>query len=171
MQKLSQWNCFFLLQGWSWFYSLHLELIYFGLGKEQRSRRALQICSAFPWINVSWLPNVSCCSSLFSSYTGAIFRLQSKSKNKPSRQQVYVSDQLRNCVSPLQKVFHIFTAALPKRVSADLLHKAHSQNQTTKTLLHTALPPKRVSQEPPQLVKHTFSVACPTHKLSLLALK
>lgn len=77
----------FLLQGWSWFYSLHLELIYFGLSKEQRSRRALEICSAFPLINMFWLTNTNCCSSSFSSYTGAIFRLQSKSKSEPSKQQ------------------------------------------------------------------------------------
>lgn len=75
------------------------------------------------------------------------FRIKEKVKQANNSPRAYVSDQLKCWVFPPQKVFHIFTAVLPKWVSTDLLYKAHSQNQTITNFLHAASPLKRVNQE------------------------
>jgi len=73
-------------------------------------------------------------------------RINQKVKQVNNNPRAFVLDQLKCWVSPPQKVFHIFTAALPKQVSADLLYKAHSQNQTITNFLNL----RKVSQPHPR---------------------
>lgn len=110
------------------FSSLHPELTCFGSGeKEWRSGTALEICRPILLLKHVLAHKAEMVAAHFQATLEPFsnFRINQEVKQANNSPRIYVSNQLKCWVSPPQKVFHIFTAMLPKWVSTALLYKAH----------------------------------------------